>query len=193
VTAAITTNEWTHIRGSSRTSFEGFVALAGAAGRLEEAVNTTDMPSRAVVWGGERMAAPVYGILCLIAAARRPGQRLGNWSIGLWMRVWWGTAFGLATVTWSQSQTETAAQIDVSNVLVDVATRVLAVRTAASCCGLDRCLTYLRILGQPHSYRWWRGNATRAALRNAQAEVGETERAPLRLLTLRRPDSGMEC
>jgi len=71
VTVAISTKEWTHIRGSSRTRFDGAVPLAAAGRRFEDAVNTNDMPTRAVVSGGAGIAAYAYGILCLIVAARR--------------------------------------------------------------------------------------------------------------------------
>jgi hypothetical protein len=102
--------------GTSRAGLAAAVLLTSAVGLLEETVNTASVPTHAVVWGGLAMMAYAYGILCLLAAAWGPEHGLGNWRIGPWMLVWWGMAFGLATVTWSKPQVWDA-QINVASVL----------------------------------------------------------------------------
>jgi hypothetical protein len=81
------------------------------------AISTPSRPTHAVVWGGLAMAAYGYGIICLIAAVRGPGQGLASWRFGPWVMLWSGTFFGVATVTWSQPQTGPATEIALSSVL----------------------------------------------------------------------------
>lgn len=90
----------------------------GTAGiLLGLALRTASWPTSAVVWGGLAMAAYGYGVICLIAAVRGPGQGLTSWRLGPWMMLWCGTFFGLATVTWSQPQSGPATQIALTSVL----------------------------------------------------------------------------
>ncbi len=74
-------------------------------------------PSRAVVWGGLAFACYACSLLLLVTARDRIRAALAVWRLGPWMLVWYALAFGLATVTWAQPQTGTAAEVDVTSVL----------------------------------------------------------------------------
>jgi hypothetical protein len=91
--------------------------FAVAACLLDEAIETAGVPAHAVVWGGLALAAYVYGLLGVLLAVRGPGQGLGSWRPGLWMMVWWGTMYGLATVSLGHTQSGVTAQILLTNVL----------------------------------------------------------------------------
>jgi len=101
----------------SRPGLGALLLLATSAGLLREALDTADIPVRAVVWGGLAMAAYGYGLLCVILVIRRTGEGLGSWRLGPWMMVWCGTMYGLATVTLSQQQRGVVAEIVLPNVL----------------------------------------------------------------------------
>src|SRR5260370_38288362 len=101
----------------SRPVLGALLLLATSAGLLREALDTADIPARAVVWGGLAMAAYGYGLLCVILAIRRTGQGLGSWRLGPWMMIWCGAMYGLATVTLSQPQSGVAGEVRLSNVL----------------------------------------------------------------------------
>lgn len=60
----------------SRTVLGELLLLAAPAGLLGEALNTADVPARAVVWRGLAVAAYGYGLLCVILAIRRRGHCL---------------------------------------------------------------------------------------------------------------------
>ena len=92
------------------------ILFAVAVGLLGEAVETSDIPVRSVVWGGLALGVYAVGLLCLIGA-RGSGLGLVSWRIGPWTMVWYCVAFGLATLTWSQPQAGLQSQIMVSNVL----------------------------------------------------------------------------
>jgi hypothetical protein len=92
------------------------ILLTAAAGLLCETLNTSDLPTRAVVWGGLAFAAYALGLFFLFAC-RGADQRLRNWRFGSWIMLWSAVSFGVATVTWSQPQTGQAAEIAVASVL----------------------------------------------------------------------------
>jgi hypothetical protein len=74
-------------------------------------------PARAVIWGGLALACYSCSLLYVVTARTRIGPALAAWRFGPWTLAWSAVAFGLATVTWAQPQTGTAAQIDVASVL----------------------------------------------------------------------------
>ncbi|MGP0028091.1 MAG: hypothetical protein ACLPKE_32755 [Streptosporangiaceae bacterium] len=90
--------------------------LAAALILGELAVNTSDRPTLAVVWGGVALAAYAVGLLFLLRLGQDEGLGLARWKIGPWMLLWYGLVFGITTVTWSQPQYGTASEIDVSSV-----------------------------------------------------------------------------
>jgi hypothetical protein len=95
----------------------GLVLLAGAVSLLTMALATSDQPVHAVVWGGLSLAAGAAGFMCLISAGRGPGLGLARWRIGSWTLLWYGVAFGLASITFAAPQTGIAAQIALTSVL----------------------------------------------------------------------------
>ncbi len=94
----------------------GLVMLAAALILGEVAVNTSDRPTLAVVWGGVALAAYAVGLLFLLRLGQDEGLGLARWKIGPWLLLWYGLVFGITTVTWSQPQYGTASEIDVSSV-----------------------------------------------------------------------------
>jgi hypothetical protein len=99
-----------------RQTIVALVFLGAAFGLLEVTLTTLDVPSHAVVWGSIALASYAASLLCLVGVGR-DGLGLASWRFGPWILLWYGVAFGLATVTWSQPQVSTSAQIDISDVL----------------------------------------------------------------------------
>jgi hypothetical protein len=95
----------------------GATLAAAATGLLEETLATWDRPSRAVIWGAMALAAYSGSLLCLVGGKSGAGLGLARWRFGPWTLLWYGAAFGLATVIWSQPQTGTPVQIAVPTVL----------------------------------------------------------------------------
>jgi hypothetical protein len=95
----------------------GLLFLAAAAALAAEALSTVDQPTHAVVWSALALASYAAGLLCLAGLNTGTGLGLTGWRIGSWILLWYGLAFGLATITWIQSQDSGAtAQIATSNV-----------------------------------------------------------------------------
>jgi hypothetical protein len=92
------------------------VLLSGAVCLLAVTLDTLDTPTHAVIWGAIALASYAASLLCLVTLGQG-GLGLSSWRFGPWVLLWYGLAFGLATVTWSQPQTSGPAQIDISNVL----------------------------------------------------------------------------
>ena len=95
----------------------GTALLAVAIGACWQALANAGQPTHAVGWGSVGLAAYAVSLLCLVGGDRGRSLGLGRWRIGSWTLLWYGTAFGLATLTWAQPQTGTPAQISVSSVL----------------------------------------------------------------------------
>ena len=93
------------------------VCVAAAFVLCAETLATSAVPVHAVIWGSLALACYAMGLLFLVGAKDVNGLGLSRWKIGPWILTWYGLAFGLATVTWSQPQTSIAAQIAVSSVL----------------------------------------------------------------------------
>lgn len=91
--------------------------LAGAIGLAWQASATVGQPTRAVVWGSVGLAVYAASILCLVGGNWGKSLGLSHWRLGSWTLFWYGSAFGLATLTWVQPQTGTAAEISLSSVL----------------------------------------------------------------------------
>ena len=93
------------------------VLLAVAIGSCWQALATTGQPTQAVVWGSAGFAAYAASLLCLVGGSQGKSLGLGRWRLGSWTLLWYGTAFGLATLTWVQPQTGTSALISLPSVL----------------------------------------------------------------------------
>jgi hypothetical protein len=102
---------------ATRPVILGLILLGCAVSLLTAALAALDRPTHALVWGGLALAAAAAGGMCLISAGRGHGLGLARWRIGSWTLLWYGLAFGLASITFVQPQTGTAAQIATSSVL----------------------------------------------------------------------------
>jgi hypothetical protein len=91
--------------------------LAVAIVFLTGALANSDRPTHAVVWGSLALATYAAGLLCLIGAKQGAGLGLGLWRLGPWTLLWYGLTFGVASVTWSQPQSGTSAEISLSSAL----------------------------------------------------------------------------
>ena len=93
------------------------ILLTAAIGLSAQALATAGQPTHAVVWGSLGFAAYAASLLCLVGGGQGKALGLGRWWFGSWTLLWYCTAFGLATLTWVQPQTGTAAEISLSSVL----------------------------------------------------------------------------
>ena len=91
--------------------------LTAAIGSSWQALATAGEPTHAVAWGSVGFAAYAASLLCLVGGGRGKALGLGCWWFGSWTLLWYCVTFGLATLTWVQPQTGTAAEISVSSVL----------------------------------------------------------------------------
>jgi hypothetical protein len=82
-----------------------------------QSIANADQPTLAVTWGSVGFAAYAASLLCLIGGGKGKWLGLGRWWIGSWTLLWYGVAFGLATLSWLQPQTGPEAQISLSSVL----------------------------------------------------------------------------
>src|SRR5450631_1082929 len=95
----------------------GLFLLALALGSFYVALVKADQPTSAVAWGSIALASWAGGFLYLVEATRADGLGLALWKFGSWTLLWYATAFGLATTTWSQPQVGTATEIAIQSVL----------------------------------------------------------------------------
>jgi hypothetical protein len=93
------------------------ILLTAAIWLCGEALATAVEPTRAVVWGSFGFAAYAASLLCLVGGGQGSSLGLGNWWFGPWGLLWYFICYGLATLTWVQPQTGTAAEIAVTSVL----------------------------------------------------------------------------
>jgi hypothetical protein len=93
------------------------ILLATAIVLSAQALAAAGQPAHAVVWGSLGFAAFAASLLCLVGGGQGKALGLGRWWFGSWILLWYCTAFGLATLTWLQPQTGTAAEVSVSSVL----------------------------------------------------------------------------
>jgi hypothetical protein len=93
------------------------VLLAAAIGLCWQALVNAGQPTRAVAWGGAGITAYALSLLCLVGRDHGRSLGLSRWRLGSWSLLWYGASLGLATLTWAQPQTGTAAMISISNVL----------------------------------------------------------------------------
>lgn len=93
------------------------VLLAAAIGLCRQALVNAGQPTHAVAWGSVGFAAYAASLLCLVGGGQGKSLGLSRWRFGSWILLWYGAAFGLATLTWVQQQTGTPAQISQSSVL----------------------------------------------------------------------------
>jgi hypothetical protein len=103
----------------SRRVVAGLGFLAAAVCLLGVALSAAAEPVHAVLWGSLALAAEAAGLLYLVnvAAGDQAGLGLARWKLGPWIMVWYGLAFGIASVTWASPQTSPAAQIALTSVL----------------------------------------------------------------------------
>ncbi len=93
------------------------ILLTAAIGLSAQALAAAGQPEHAVVWGSLGFAAYAASLLCLVGGGQGKALGLGRWWFGSWTLLWYCTAFGLATLTWVQPQTGSAAQISLPSVL----------------------------------------------------------------------------
>ena len=93
------------------------VCVAAAFALCAGTLATSAVPVHAVIWGSLALACYAMGLLFLVGTKEVNGLGLSSFKFGPWILVWYGLAFGLATVTWSQPQSSTPAQVAVSSVL----------------------------------------------------------------------------
>ena len=91
--------------------------LAAALILCSGALSASAEPTRAVVWGALALACYAFALMCLAQAREGDGLGLASWKFGPWILLWYGIAFGLATITWSGPQISVATEIAVSSVL----------------------------------------------------------------------------
>ena len=102
---------------SSRWMAMAAILLTTAILLSWQSMANADQPTLAVVWGSVGLAAYAASLLCLIGGGKGKWLGLGQWRIGSWTLLWYGVAFGLATLTWLQPQTGPEVQISLSSVL----------------------------------------------------------------------------
>ena len=93
------------------------VLLAAAIVFAWQALSRTGQPSRAVVWASLGLAAYAASLLYVLGGGQGKWLGLGRWQFGSWILLWYGVAFGLAALTWTQPQTGSSAQISLVSVL----------------------------------------------------------------------------
>ena len=93
------------------------ILLTAAIGLSAQTLAAAAQPTHAVVWGSLSFATYAASLLCLVGGGQGKFLGLGRWWFGSWTLLWYCVAFGLATLTWVQPQTGTAAEISVSSVL----------------------------------------------------------------------------
>jgi hypothetical protein len=91
--------------------------LAAATGSCWQALTSAGQPAHAVAWGGAALTAYAASLLCLTGRGRGRSLGLNSWRLGSWSLLWYGTSFGLATLTWVQPQTGAPTEISLSSVL----------------------------------------------------------------------------
>ena len=93
------------------------ILLTAAIGLSAQALAAAGEPTHAVVWGSLGFTAYAASLLCLVSGGQGKALGLGRWWFGSWTLLWYGIAFGVATLTWVQPQTGTPAEISPSSVL----------------------------------------------------------------------------
>lgn len=93
------------------------VLLTVAIGMSAQALAAAGQPTHAVVWGSLGFTAYAASLLCVVSGGQGKFLGLGRWRFGSWTLLWYGIAFGLATMTWVHPQTGPLAEISVSSVL----------------------------------------------------------------------------
>ena len=81
-----------------------------------QALSNTGQPTHTVAWGSVALAAYAASLLCLIGGGKGRWLGLGRWWFGSWTLLWYGVAFGLASLTWVHPQPGSWAQISLSSV-----------------------------------------------------------------------------
>ena len=93
------------------------ILLTAAIGLSAQALAAAGEPTHAVVWGSLGFTAYAASLLCLVGGGRGKALGLGSWGFGSWTLLWYGIAFGLATLTWVQPQRGAPAEISLSSVI----------------------------------------------------------------------------
>jgi hypothetical protein len=93
------------------------ILLSAAIGLSGQALAAAGQPTHAVVWGSLGFTAYAASLLCLVGGGQGKFLGVSRWRFGPWTLLWYGTAFGLATLTWVQPQTGALMEISVSSVI----------------------------------------------------------------------------
>jgi len=93
------------------------ILLTAAIGLSGQALAVAGQPTHAVVWGSVGFTAYAASLLCLVGGGQGKFLGMDRWWFGPWTLLWYGTAFGLATLTWVHPQTGALAEISLSSVL----------------------------------------------------------------------------
>jgi hypothetical protein len=102
---------------ASRWMIAAMLLLSVAIASSWQALTAAEQPTRAIVWGSVGLGAYAASLLCLVGGGQGKSLGLSRWRLGSWTLFWYGAAFGLATLTWVQPQSGTAAEISLSSVL----------------------------------------------------------------------------
>lgn len=94
----------------------GLVFMAAAVVLMAVTLYDADRPAVAAAWGGITLAAWLAGLICVTSGPLYGDLGLARWKIGPWMLAWCALTSGIATLTWSQPQSGTSAQIAVTSV-----------------------------------------------------------------------------
>jgi hypothetical protein len=102
---------------AARRTVAAALLLAAAIGCCTAALGDAGQPAGAVAWGSISLTAYAASLLCVVGGGRGKYLGLSRWRLGSWTLAWYGTAFGLATLTWVQPSTGTPTQISQTSVL----------------------------------------------------------------------------
>ena len=81
------------------------------------AFSMSDQPQRAVIWGGLALGVFAFALLCACATVYEEGLGLARWRLGSWMLLWYGLAYGLATMTWTVPGDGVSAEVALPSIL----------------------------------------------------------------------------
>jgi hypothetical protein len=94
----------------------GLVMIAAAA-YCTEALTESAVQTDKIIWGSLALASYAAGWICVVGSREDTGLGLTKWKFGPWILLWYGLTFGVATLTWSQFESSTTAQIASASII----------------------------------------------------------------------------